>query len=64
MEIKAVKCPHCGCELSSEAFRYRCWCCNKSYSYSEIMSPSVSEQEALSVQSASRHDEQHALSHS
>ncbi len=29
-------CPVCGCELSVEAARYRCWCCNRSFSYSEV----------------------------
>ncbi len=31
-------CPVCGCELATEAFMYRCWCCGRSYSYSEVKS--------------------------
>ncbi len=30
-------CPICGCELSVETVLYRCWCCNRSFSYSEIV---------------------------
>ncbi len=56
-------CPYCGCELSPEVTQYRCWCCDKSFSKSEITAltqPSPGQREATTVQPSGRHDQHHA----
>ncbi len=62
MKITRV-CPSCGCELSPEALTYRCWCCNKSYSHSEIrpVNRTAPEQkEVISVRVTSLHRERNS----
>ncbi len=36
--MERAMCPFCGCELWPEALMYRCWCCNKKYAPSEVIS--------------------------
>ncbi len=37
MDSMPGACPICGCELSVEAVLYRCWCCNRSFSYTQMI---------------------------
>ncbi len=60
MEKVVGICPICGCELSHEPLSYRCWCCNKRYSRSEVtlLRQSALEQpRVMSVRAGIKNDE-------